>query len=103
MALKISGKLVRKSKVYRFEQLIKSQFIKEESCNSVEDVTGVDDNHEDEPEPHGQVHLLIDDILKETLMLQSSKVTAKENYEEGETVSDILEWKCHFLFSAINN
>ena len=63
----ISGKLVRKPKEYRFEQLIKSQFIKEESCNSVEDVAGVEDNHENEPEPHGEIHFLIDDVLKESL------------------------------------
>ena len=24
---------------------------------------GVDDDHEDEPEPHGEVHLLVDDVL----------------------------------------
>ena len=26
---------------------------------------GVDDDHEDEPEPHGEVHLLVDDVLDE--------------------------------------
>ena len=59
--------------IYRFEQLIKSQFIKEERCDPVEDVSGVDDNHEYEPEPHGQVHFLIDDILKEILLCCSHR------------------------------
>ena len=67
--------------IYRFEQLIESQFIKEERCDPVEDVSGVDDNHKDEPEPHGQVHFLIDDILKEILLCcnQSEMVTVNEN------------------------
>ena len=63
----MESSLVYESKEYRFEQLIKSQFIKEESCNSVEDMTGVEDNHKDEPEPHSEVHFLIDDVLKESL------------------------------------
>ena len=45
--------------------MIKSEFIKEEGGDPVEGVGGVDDDHEDEPEPHRQVHLLIDDVLKD--------------------------------------
>ena len=50
---------------YSFEDLVESEFIKEDGSNSVEGMDGVDDNHEDEPEPHGEVHLLVDDVLDE--------------------------------------
>ena len=47
------------------EQLVEPQLVKEDGGDSVEGVEGVDDDHEDEPEPHGQVHLLIDNVLGE--------------------------------------
>ena len=48
---------------YSFKDLVESEFIKEDGSNSVECVDGVDDDHEDKPEPHGEVHLLVDDVL----------------------------------------
>lgn len=48
---------------YSFEDLVESEFIKEDGGNSVERVDGVDDDHEDKPEPHGEVHLLVDNVL----------------------------------------
>ena len=49
---------------YRFEELVEAKLVEEESGDSVEGVESVDDDHEHEPEPHGQVHLLVDDVLK---------------------------------------
>ena len=60
-------RLAQAGDFYRFEELIESQFVKEDAGNSVESVEGVDDDHEDEPEPHGEIHLLIDDVLKESI------------------------------------
>ena len=47
------------------EELVEADLVEEDGGDSVEGVEGVDDDHEDEPEPHGQVHLLIDDVLQE--------------------------------------
>ena len=44
--------------------MVEAQLVKEERGDSVEGVESVDDDHEHEPEPHGQVHLLVDDVLK---------------------------------------
>ena len=43
--------------------MVKPELVKEESGDTIEGVESVDDNHEDEPEPHGQVHLLVDNVL----------------------------------------
>ena len=50
--------------IYCFEDLVESDLVKEDAGDSVEGVDCVDDDHKDEPEPHGQVHLLIDDVLQ---------------------------------------
>ena len=50
--------------IYCFKDLVESDLVKEDAGDSVEGVDRVDDDHEDEPEPHGQVHLLVDDVLQ---------------------------------------
>ena len=52
--------------------MVEPELVKEESGDTIEGVEGVDDNHEDEPEPHGQVHLLVDNVLRTDLI---SKIT----------------------------
>ena len=52
--------------------MVEAELVKEESGDSVEGVESVDDDHEDEPEPHGQVHLLVDNVLRTDLI---SKIT----------------------------
>ena len=53
---------------YRLEQLVEPELVKEESGDTVEGVEGVDHDHEDEPEPHGEVHLLVDNVLTRGLI-----------------------------------
>ena len=53
---------------YRLEQLVEPELVKEESGDTIEGVEGVDDDHEYEPEPHGQVHLLVDNVLRTDLI-----------------------------------
>ena len=48
--------------------MVEPELVKEESGDTIEGVEGVDDNHEDEPEPHGQVHLLVDNVLTRGLI-----------------------------------
>ena len=43
--------------------MVETELVEEESGDAVKGVKGVDDDHEDEPEPHGEVHLLVDDVL----------------------------------------
>ena len=50
--------------IYCFEKLVESEFVKEECGDSVEGMKSLNDYHEDEPEPHSKIHLLIDDILQ---------------------------------------
>ena len=52
--------------------MVEPELVKEESGHTIEGVESVDDNHEDEPEPHGQVHLLVDNVLRTDLI---SKIT----------------------------
>ena len=51
------------------EELVEPDLVKEDGGDSVEGVEGVDDDHEDEPEPHCQVHLLINDVLQQKYSL----------------------------------
>ena len=52
--------------------MVEPELVKEQSGDTIEGVEGVDDDHEDEPEPHGQVHLLVDNVLRTDLI---SKIT----------------------------
>ena len=49
--------------LYRLEELIESEFVKEESGHSVEHMKSVDTNHENKPKPHSKIHFLVNDIL----------------------------------------
>ena len=48
--------------------MVEPELVKEESGDTIEGVEGVDDDHEYEPEPHGQVHLLVDNVLRTDLI-----------------------------------
>ena len=56
-----------KLQFYRLEELVESEFIKEKCGHPVEGVKSVDTNHEDKPEPHSQIHFLIDDVLQKEI------------------------------------
>ena len=49
---------------HSFENQHKPQLVEEYGGDPVEGEYGGGDPHEDEPEPHGQVHLLVDYVLK---------------------------------------
>ena len=72
--------------------MVESELVKEYRGNSVESVESVDRDHEHEPEPHGEVHLFVDDVLKDGNDDEIAIVLDRTQYlgEDTQTIVSLL-------------